>query len=149
MIPDIFGKNERYLTLLPVVLWVAYSFSHRSMLDYGLLSFGIFPIIDQVYWDVLDRQKKDGLIRSTSDIADFLLTNLFATMVAILSSVYYLGSLVVFFFVEKDYTVYSVGVAMAFGLVYWAFKVALYYKKFVNIAYFLCKAIRGNQCLIS
>jgi len=85
LIPNIFGKEDRYIGLLPLSFWIYYLYIG----DYLIFSIsqvivGTFFLIAQVYRNKLDEGIAHKKIKNTGDFSNFIRENPLLFLIGIL-----------------------------------------------------------------
>ena len=143
LLPNIFGKNDRYVGILPLSFWAYYSWLTNSFFSILLLIIGIFPLICQVYRDEIDQRIKEKRLKTTKDFSMFILKTPLLAISAVIGLFYLLFTILYPAFIEKDQIIYFLWVCNIIGFVYLVLMLSLrkdYRKKFKEIVFFAKKS---------
>lgn len=73
MIPNIFGKNDDYIIVLPISFWALYAWYMKfTFLSVFLLSLGIVSLISRAYISQIKAKIENKEIKNTTDFANFM-----------------------------------------------------------------------------
>jgi hypothetical protein len=97
-IPDIFGKNERYIGILPMIFWIYYFTLNRSIFTLSLSLLGLITVVIQVYMEIIKDQIKEGKIKDTKDLSIFMRKNPVFSILGFLSFLYMVYTILYGFF---------------------------------------------------
>ncbi len=139
MIPNIFGKNDDYIIVLPISFWAYYLWHSKfTVLSFLFLSLGLFSLIARVSISQLKNRIEKKEIKNTSDVANFVLRRPLTKIAISMGSAYLYFTAVYGFFLHKDIYMYWIWISMAVGILYLMlhfFTDEEYRRKILEIAY--------------